>query len=113
MTNTDRIRLKKIAMYCEQISLALARFGDTFEAFAGDCLYQNACCMCIVQICEMANGLSAEALKALSRIPWQEIRGMRNEFAHNYGQIDLSVTWDTLHSDVPFLKREIEAALAD
>lgn len=112
MSGKDWLRLEKIVMYCEQIEMAIERFGDVYDLFRQDCVYQNACSMCIMQIGEMANGLSDEALEALPQVPWRLIRGMRNVFAHNYGQIDLLVTWKTLHSDIADLKAAILQALA-
>lgn len=111
MNDKDRLRMKRIIQYCEQINATIERFGDDYSLFKTDVVYQNACCMCIVQIGEMASGLSEEAMNETKSIPWRQIRGMRNEFAHNYGHIDLEITWHTLHEDITFLYNHIQKAL--
>lgn len=107
MNNRDRLHLTGIIRYCDQITMAIERYGDDYSVFKHDCIYQNACCMCIIQIGEMANGLSQEVIESMPDIPWKQIRGMRNEFAHNYGRIDLPTTWNTLRIDIPLLRNYI------
>ena len=103
MNDRDRSILQKIVEYCEQAIQTRAAFGDTLEAFSSSHIFQNACCMCILQIGELAGKLSEEARQASPDIPWREIRGMRNVFAHGYGTIILESTWETLQKDIPDL----------
>ena len=95
MNDRDRSILQKIVEYCEQAIQTRAAFGDTLEAFSSSHIFQNACCMCILQIGELAGKLSEEARQASPDIPWREIRGMRNVFSHGYGTIILESTWET------------------
>ena len=37
-------------------------------------------------------------------MPWREIKAMRNIAAHNYGEIDTDILWETAIYDVPSLK---------
>ena len=83
----------------------------SYEVFAENVTYQNACCMCILQIGELAGKLSDEARAQLSDIPWREIRGLRNICAHNYGNIDVAMIWNTLLYDVPELEKRLKQAL--
>ena len=69
--------------------------------------------MCILQIGELANGLSKEfRLETKDKIPWDMIRGMRNWVAHAYAEMDEGIIWDTAINDIPnlllFCKRNIE-----
>jgi uncharacterized protein with HEPN domain len=41
-------------------------------------------------------------------MPWKDIKAMRNIAAHNYGEIDLEVLWETVSTDVPILKEYCE-----
>lgn len=36
-------------------------------------------------------------------MPWNQLKGMRNMFAHSYGKMDHAVIWETAISDVPAL----------
>lgn len=103
MNNKDEFLLKKIVMYCHQLDGTRELFGDTPEKFAGGYVYQNACCMCIIQIGELAGKLSEDVRKEIPMIPWTAIRGMRNMFAHDYGSMDIERTWATISKDIPEL----------
>ena len=37
-------------------------------------------------------------------MPWREIKAMRNIAAHNYGEIDIDILWETVIGDIPELK---------
>lgn len=62
------------------------------------------------QIGELAGHLS-EAFKEKTKneIPWKEIRGMRNIFAHNYLEMDAERIWEVAAEDIPALKKFCEA----
>ena len=34
-------------------------------------------------------------------MPWRAIKGLRNRIVHDYGQVDLSVVYDTIKYDIP------------
>ncbi|HEY5583718.1 MAG TPA: HepT-like ribonuclease domain-containing protein [Ruminiclostridium sp.] len=97
--------IKHMANYCNEIQETVNRFGKTFEAFESDFVYRNACTMCILQVGELAGKLSEEFKLAYPEIPWKNIKGMRNVFAHNYGNMSLLATWETINDDIPNLKK--------
>lgn len=41
-------------------------------------------------------------------MPWREIKAMRNIAAHNYGEIDVDILWETAIDDIPCLKKYCE-----
>ena len=45
-------------------------------------------------------------------MPWPAIKAMRNLFAHNYGQMNLSVIWSTATENIPQLKAFCEAEIS-
>ncbi len=100
----DTILLRKIISYCERISDNLERYEHSFEAFENDHMFQDACCMCIVQIGELVGQLSEEARKQNAAVPWRAIKDTRNFYVHAYGAIDIPSVWDTLIGDIPALK---------
>lgn len=100
----DRIILQKIDAYCQRIADNLTRYHNEFSAFESDYMFQDACCMCIVQIGELVSQLSDE-IKAENRaIPWRVIKDTRNFYVHAYGSIDISSVWNTLTQDIPALQ---------
>lgn len=104
MNNGDRRRLAQIKLYCEDIAAFTQRFGRDFDKFTTDRAYFNAVAMCVLQIGELANALSEpfrEETKA--EVPWKMIRGARNWLAHAYGEVDETVLWETVISDIPAL----------
>ena len=81
--------LRKIVDYCERIESNIKRFDSSFEKFTEDYLFQDACCMCVVQIGELVGQLSEE-LKAQNRsVPWRAIKDTRNFYVHAYGSVDI------------------------
>jgi len=54
----DEVVLRKIIMYCRRIADNLERYHHDFSAFENDHLFQDARCMCVVQIGELVSQLS-------------------------------------------------------
>lgn len=100
----DVLLVGKILNYCDEIEAAKIRFGNSWEAFSGDKVFQNACGLCVLQIGELANQLSDDFKSNHATIPWKNIKGMRNVVAHNYGSISVQVLWETLTNDIPTLR---------
>lgn len=102
MNNGDRQRLMHIRTYCADVAGFIERFGKNYDTFTQDCAYSNAVSMCVLQIGELANGLSSEFREETKeQMPWGMIRGMRNWLAHAYAEIDESVIWETATNDIP------------
>ena len=76
--------------YCEQIEKTFDMFGKKIEDFNTDVVFRNAISMPIFQI------------------NWNEIRGMRNRFAHGYYDMDYSIIFDTAIKDIPVIKEFID-----
>lgn len=109
----DLQRLAKIRDYCEDVSDTLKRFGPSFEVFRIDVDFQHSVSFSILQIGELAGGLTEEFRRSTGeKIPWQLIRGMRNTVVHDYGAIRLNVVWETATTDIPALKAFCEEELA-
>lgn len=101
----------KIVAYCQRIADNLERYHHDFSAFESDYLFQDACCMCVVQIGELAGALSEEAKAQAPGIPWRVIKDTRNFYVHAYGAIDVPSVWTTLTADIPSLKAACEELL--
>ena len=103
-SNRDLDVISHILRYCQQVETAHADFGCSKERFIQSTTYQNAVCMCILQIGELIGKLSEDFQEKHSDIPWHKIRGMRNFVAHEYGKLDLDIVWYTATVTVPALK---------
>lgn len=103
--------IEHILGYCNDIDEIVQRFGEDCQIFKADKAYCNAVCMCLLQIGELSKHLTEAFRTEYSEVPWKEIRGMRNIFAHDYGSIDVSEVWATVQRDVPMLKGFCEAVV--
>ena len=104
MNKSDWQRLLHIKTYCEDIAGFIDRFGKDFDKFINDRAYFNAVSMCVLQIGELANGLSEEFREQTKdEMPWGMIRGMRNWLTHAYAETDESIIWETAVNDIPQL----------
>lgn len=104
MDKRDYQRLLHIKIHCEDIEKFILRFGKEYSLFTSDRAYFNAVSMCILQIGELANGLSESfRTETKDEMPWGMIRGMRNWLAHAYAETDENIIWETATNDIPRL----------
>lgn len=104
MADRDQSVLRHIKSHCDDIEGFIERFGRNYDLFTSDKAYFNAVSMGILQIGELAGGLSDDyRAKTAKTIPWSNIKGMRNIVAHAYGSIDEGLLWETVTEDIPIL----------
>ena len=53
MNNRDKIVLKKIIQYADEIGITIERLNLTQDIFANDFIAKNAISMCVLQIGEL------------------------------------------------------------
>lgn len=111
MKNKDIIILKKILDYCSQLDEACDMFDNDYNNFLSNSVFQNACCMCILQIGELCKVISEELRMQEKVVPWKEWCGIRDIFAHQYSNPDCQSVWETIQHDLPELKTEIARIL--
>lgn len=101
----DRNRdiLKHICEYCNEINYTMDTFGRDFLIFKNNSIYQNAAAMCVLQIGELTTHFTDDFKAAYDKMPWNQIKALRNVVAHNYGKIDRETLWETLLHDIPAL----------
>ena len=81
-------------------------------AFSENELLQDSMMFRLIQISESARKLSDKYRDQHPNIPWTAMSGLRNRIVHDYGNVDLSIVFDTLKDDIPglmnILKEELE-----
>lgn len=98
--------LEHIIKYCTDIQLAIEHFGENEAIFSSNPVYLNSCSMPLLQIGELAKKLSDDFIALTPNIPWRQIKGMRDFFAHDYHSMNKHVIWLTITKNVPKLKDE-------
>jgi len=85
--------------------------GLTFEQFWDDHKTRDAVAMRLHVMGESAKQLKAETAAKLGLLPVEQIRGMRNRIAHDYGRVNFRIVWKTVREDLPPLVSELEKHL--
>lgn len=92
--------IEKMQQYCFEIEEAHESFDRSFDNFRSISYYKNAVCLCIMQIGELSVHLSDTFKSEHDNIPWKQIRGMRNVVAHEYGNIEDEIVWETATENI-------------
>jgi uncharacterized protein with HEPN domain len=82
--------------------------GKNFSSFQNDRTAVLATLACVQILGEASNHIPEDVKVNYSSIPWNEIRGMRNRITHAYFEVDESILWETIKSDFPVLKMELQ-----
>ena len=90
--------------------------GLAKEDFLEDKRTQQAVIMSLIIIGEAATKVMegyAGFTHAHPKVPWRNMRGMRNRMAHGYFDIDLHVVWATVQEWLPELRMQLSALRQD
>ena len=71
------------------------------EQFDTDELLQDSMSFRLIQISEDSKKLTDSFKNSKTEIPWTDIIGLRNRIVHDYGNVDLTIIYDTLKNDIP------------
>jgi len=82
--------------------------GKTKDDFEADVQCQDAVIRRLEIIGEAARRLSAETQATYPQLPWRAMTQMRNLVIHQYDDVDLSIVWDTVQTDLPPLIAALE-----
>ncbi len=109
MERRDRIILKKVL---SEIDIAQEMMGGcTLEQFKGNEMLMRAVGMTVINIGELVKNLSDETRLAFPHIPWKAIAGFRDVAAHKYQTLRMEDVYETVVTDFPTLKQQIEQIL--
>ena len=109
MEHRDRIILQKVL---SEIDIAQEMMGGcTLEQFKGNEMLMRAVGMTVINIGELVKNLSDETRLAFPHIPWKAIAGFRDVAAHKYQTLRMEDVYETVVTDFPTLKQQIEQIL--
>ncbi len=74
--------------------------------------HRNAVIRNLEFIGEAVKHLSAALIDANPEIAWRDIAGNRDRLIHGYFLVDLNRVWNTVTRDLPILKSQIAAVIA-
>ena len=95
-------QLGRLCDILEAARLIASYVKDTSEtAFRTDVQKQDAVIRRIEIIGEAAAHLTDETRKAIPKLPFRKMRGMRNIVAHDYANVDLKIVWEVATVYVP------------
>ncbi|MGB2926648.1 MAG: DUF86 domain-containing protein [Limnothrix sp.] len=60
---------------------------------------------------EAARSISDETYEKYPQIEWRNIIDFRNLLVHEYFRIDLKIVWKIVETEIPKLKRQVQAIL--
>lgn len=92
--------------FCQQI-LAYTQ-GMNRSAFESNRLVFDATLRNLELIGEAAKHIPADIRGRLQEIPWQDIVGARNIFAHAYFGVDRDLVWHTVSMEIPAMLAILE-----
>lgn len=101
-------RTKKILLaiikHCNIIEDTEEHFGNDYEKFEENTIYQNAILTPVTQIGELVKRLPDDFRKEHTEIPWRNIAGMRDIVVHNYDTIDKVILWNVADKEIEKIK---------
>lgn len=105
LKNSDAQILQYILKYCFEVETTSKLFRVSANKIKENFIIRNALSMPIQQIEELVKHLTKDFTESHTEVPWRSIRGMRNIFAHDYGNCDPEKIWGTVSCDIPMLRK--------
>ena len=73
------------------------------QEFSFNELLQDSMMFRLIQLSENSIKISGKCKNENNEIPWNAIKGLRNRIVHDYGNVDLTIVFDTLKNDIPYI----------
>ena len=110
--------MKNDTVYLHHILDAINRIqgytaGVSYDQFLQDSLLQDGVVRQLEIIGEAAKNVSSTFRDAHPELPWSQMTGTRNKLIHGYFEVNLFIVWDTVQSDLPPLKQQVERIIEE
>ena len=89
------------------------KIRDKADFLSRDELEQDGIAYKIQAIAESLGKVSQELKEIYADLPWKEIKGMRNQLSHNYGQNNYRLIWSTYKEKLPELRAQLIVILKE
>lgn len=96
--------LQAIIKHCNTINETKEYFGNKYEEFEQNIIYQNAVLTPVTQIGELVKRLPTDFRQKYNQIPWRNIAGMRDIVVHNYETVDKLILWNVADKETNKIK---------
>lgn len=114
ISEKDAQVLRNIVKHCDAIVDTARYFGSAEKVFLKNHIYRSSVSMNLQSIGELVKHLSDDFVKQAGEIPWKQIKGQRNIFAHGYDtEVGFSKVWATVEKDIPALREFCVALLLE
>jgi len=105
---------KSDALYIEDMLTYARRAADRVRGlshhdFELTVEHQETVAYNIMIVGEAASKLSEETRAKYPTIPWNDIKGMRNQIVHGYAETERDTLWETATVDIPILIAALES----
>ena len=87
--------------------------GMDYAAFTRDRKTVDAVLRNFTVIGEAARHVPEEVTAAYPKVPWQDMRDMRNILMHEYFGVSLLIVWDTIQVNLPPLVLQLQHILKE
>lgn len=102
LTVKEKGILLKIIKHCKRVEKKAKGFDR--ESFEEDEDAIEVVCFNLFQIGELAKKLSNDFIMKYNKVPWRQIKGLRDQIVHGYETLDMDIIWYTVTEDVKPLK---------
>lgn len=80
----------------------------SFDEFSKNNMVKDAVIRNFEIIGEAANNIPEDIRNKYPEVEWKECIGFRNFLIHGYFSVSLNTIWDTIHNNLPTLKKHIK-----
>lgn len=84
---------------------------NNFDDFLQNERLIRAVCRSLEIIGEASTKIHPDFKAKYPLVPWREMNDIRNKIIHHYFGVDYDIVWDTVKTNIPLLKEDIEVIL--
>lgn len=97
--------IKNIDFILEHMNGISSEDLETNEVLADSMIFR------LIQISESSKNITDDYKRMHETIPWGDIIALRNRLVHDYGNVDMTIVYDTLTKDIADLKFQLSTLL--